>query len=229
MFVRGRGVDAELSGRLRVQGSASKPQVAGGFDLRRGTVSLAGTTLDFSRGKVGFNGTGPGGKIDPTLDFIATSSTTAVTATLAIGGYASAPTIKLTSTPPLPQDEILSYLLFKRSLKEIGPFQIASIAASLSELTGVGGGTANPLDTIRNGLGLDRLSVGGNTTGSGASVEAGRYVASGVYVGAKQGTGDGAGTGATLQIDITRGLKVETDVGSGKGGNSVGLTYQYEY
>ena len=229
VFVRGRGVDAELSGQLRIQGSASKPQVAGGFDLRRGTVSLAGTNLDFSRGKVGFNGTGPGGKIDPTLDFVAQSATTAVTATLTIGGYASAPTIKLTSTPPLPQDEVLSYLLFRRSLKDIGPFQIASIAASLAELTGVGGGGGNPLDTIRNGLGLDRLSVGGNSTGSGASVEAGRYVASGVYLGAKQGAGDGAGTGATLQIDITRGLKLETDVGSGKGGNSVGLTYQYEY
>ncbi|MDT7952717.1 MAG: translocation/assembly module TamB domain-containing protein [Acetobacteraceae bacterium] len=229
IFVRGRGVDAELSGELRIQGSASKPKVAGGFEMRRGAVSLAGTTLAFSRGKVGFDGTGPGGKIDPSLDFVAESSTTSVTATLTIGGYASAPTIKLTSTPPLPQDEVLSYLLFRRSLKDIGPFQIASIAASLAELTGVGGGGANPLDKIRNGLGLDRLSVGGTSTGSGASVEAGRYLANGVYLGAKQGTSGDAGTGATLQIDITKGLKVETDVGSGRGGNSVGLTYQYEY
>ena len=228
IFVRGRGVDAELSGELRIRGSASKPQVAGGFELRRGAVSLAGTNLTFNRGKVGFDGTGPGGKIDPTLDFIAESATTSVTATLTIGGYASAPTIKLTSTPPLPQDEVLSYLLFRRSLKEIGPFQIASIATSLAELTGVGGGS-NPLDTIRNGLGLDRLSVGGSSTGSGAALEAGRYVANGVYLGAKQGAGGDTGTGATLQIDITRGLKLETDVGSGKGGNSVGLTYQYEY
>lgn len=230
IFLRGRGVDAELSGELRIRGSASKPQVAGGFDMRRGAVSLAGTTLSFTHGRVGFDGTGTGGKIDPTLDFIAESSTTSVTATLTIGGYASAPTIKLTSTPPLPQDEVLSYLLFRRSLKEIGPFQIASIAASLAELTGVGGGGGNPLDAVRNGLGLDRLSVGGGSgASSGASVEAGRYIANGVYLGAKQGTSGDSGTGATLQIDITRGLKVETDVGSGKGGNSVGLTYQYEY
>ena len=194
IFVRGRGVDAELAGRLRIRGSASKPQVAGGFEMRRGTLSLAGTTLNFTRGKVGFDGTGPGGKIDPTLDFVAESSTTSVTATLTIGGYASAPTIKLTSTPPLPQDEVLSYLLFRRSIKDIGPFQIASIAASLAELSGTGGGV-DPLGRIRSGLGLDRLSVGGNSTGSGASVEAGRYVANGVYVGAKQGTSGDAGTG----------------------------------
>ena len=54
-------------------------------------------------------------------------------------------------------------------------------------------------------------------------------MANGVYLGAKQGAGGDSGTGATLQIDITRGLKLETDVGSGKGGNSVGLTYEYEY
>jgi len=59
-------------------------------------------------------------------------------------------------------------------------------------------------------------------------VEAGRYVGNGVYVGAKQGT-TGGQTGATVQIDITKGLKVETDVGTGSGANSVGLTYQFEY
>lgn len=229
VFVRGRGVDAEMSGELRVRGDASKPQVSGGFEMRRGQLSLAGTTLDFSRGKVGFDGTGPGGKIDPTLDFVADVTTNNVTATLNIGGYASSPKITLTSTPSLPQDEVLSYLLFRRSVKEIGPFQIASIAASLAELTGVGGEGSNPLGSIRSGLGLDRLNVGGNSTGTGATVEAGKYVANGVYLGAKQGTSSDSGTGATLQIDITKGLKLETDVGTGKGGNQVGLTYQFEY
>ena len=229
IFVRGRGVDAELGGQLRVRGDASKPQVSGGFEMRRGQLSLAGSTLDFSRGRVGFDGTGPGGKIDPTLDFVAETTANSVTATLIIGGYASGPTIKLTSSPPLPQDEVLAYLLFRRSVKDIGPFQIASIAASLAELTGVGGDGANPLGRIRSGLGLDRLNVGGSDTGTGATVEAGKYVASGVYLGAKQGTSSDTGTGATLQIDITKGLKLETDVGSGRGGNKVGLTYQFEY
>ena len=50
-----------------------------------------------------------------------------------------------------------------------------------------------------------------------------------VYLGAKQGTSSDTGTGATLQIDLTRGLKLQTDVGTGRGGNSVGLTYQFEY
>ena len=83
--------------------------------MRRGTISLAGTTLTFTRGKVGFDGTGVTGKIDPTLDFAADSTAGSVTATLGITGYASKPIITLTSVPELPQDEVLAHLLFKRS------------------------------------------------------------------------------------------------------------------
>ena len=227
IFVRGRGLDSELGGELRVKGTSTAPQVSGGFDMRRGTISVAGTTLTFTRGKVGFDGTGVTGKIDPTLDFAADTTAGAVTATLGIGGYASAPKIKLSSVPELPQDEVLAYLLFKRSAKELGPFQLAEIAAAVANLTGVGGG-ANPLESVRKGLGLDRLSVGGGASGSAPSVEAGRYVGNGVYVGAKQGT-TGGQTQATVQIDITKGLKAQTDVGTGQGGNSVGLSYQFEY
>ena len=229
VFVRGRGVDAELSGALRLRGTSASPQVSGGLDLRRGQISLAGTTLTFTRGKVGFDGTGLSRRIDPTLDFAADSTAGGVTATLGITGYASAPKIKLSSVPDLPQDEVLAYLLFKRSAKELGPFQIAQIAASLASLTGAGGGLGDPLDNVRRGLGLDRLSLGaGAKSNSAPTVEAGRYVANGVYVGAKQGTAGGQ-TGATVQIDITKGLKLQTDVGTGQGGNQVGLTYQFEY
>jgi translocation and assembly module TamB len=232
IFVRGHGLDAVLSGGLRVTGTSAAPQVAGGFNMEHGTFSLAGTTLTFSRGKVSFGGTGVTDKIDPSLDFQADAVTSTVTASLLVGGYASAPKITLSSSPTLPQDEVLAQLLFGRSAKELGPFQYAEIAAALADLSGTTN-VGNPLDTVRKGLGLDRLSVGGGTAnGSGgssaATIEAGRYVANGVYVGAKQGT-TGAQSQATVQIDIFKGLKAETDVGAGPGGNSLGLTYQFEY
>jgi translocation and assembly module TamB len=222
-----------MAGDLTIKGSSAEPQLGGGLEMRRGTIDIAGTTLTFTQGKIGFDGTGLTGKIDPTLDFIATSTAESVTATLEISGYVSKPKITLSSTPDLPQDEVLAYLLFKRSAKELGPFQLAEIAAGLAQLTGVGGsGGFNPLESVRKGLGLDRLAVGSSTaagsTTSTPTIEAGRYVANGVYVGAKQGT-SGNQTQATVQIDLTKGLKLETDVGSGTGGNQVGLTYQFEY
>ncbi len=233
IFVRGRGVDAVLGGSLHVGGSTTAPQVSGAFNMRRGTFSLAGTTLTFARGKVGFDGAGVTNKIDPSLDFEADSPTAAGTAMLIVSGFASMPKITLSASPPLPQDEVLAQLLFGRSAKELGPFQYAEIAAALADLSGTTSGASNPLESVRKGLGLDRLSVGGGQSGgsggsSAATIEAGKYVANGVYVGAKQGT-TGANTQATVQIDIYKGLKAETDVGAGSGGNSVGLTYQFEY
>ncbi|MBV9782532.1 MAG: translocation/assembly module TamB domain-containing protein, partial [Acidisphaera sp.] len=236
IFVRGRGLDAELGGRLHVAGTAARPLPSGGFKLRRGTYSLAGTTLTFSSGEVTFNGAS---RIDPTLNFIATSTSASVVATLTVGGYASHPTIRLSSVPDLPQDEVLAHLLFGQSAASLSPFQLAEIAAGLAQISGVTGG-GDPLNGIRKGLGLDRLSVGSSanpnqtTTASSSrnstapAVEAGRYVAPGVYVGAKQGT-SGAETQATVQIDIARGLKLETGAGSGQGANNVGVTYEFQY
>jgi translocation and assembly module TamB len=115
---------------------------------------------------------------------------------------------------------------------------LAEIAQALAALGGVG--SADPLAGVRSRLGLDRLSVGSSPTGTGAAVEAGKYVAGGVYLGAKQGvTG---GSQAQLQIDITRHLKFQTTLGTGGAvppataitpqndpGSSVGLSWQFEY
>ncbi|MGH7035509.1 MAG: translocation/assembly module TamB domain-containing protein, partial [Stellaceae bacterium] len=238
VFVRGRGVDAEFSGGLQIAGTSAAPQISGGFKLRRGTFSLAGHTLTFTRGTVTFDGSAPGGRLDPALDLAADATANGVTATLTVTGYADAPKIGLSSAPPLPQDEILSQLFFGQSVKQLSPLQLAEIAQALASLGGVGG--PNPLSTLRNALGLDRLAVSGasgNTTGT--TVEAGKYIASGVYVGAKQGvTG---GTQGQVQIDLTKNLKLQTTLASGGGepvtgatpdndpGSSIGLTYQFEY
>lgn len=228
IFVRGHGLNAELGGRLRVAGTSAKPEIGGGFTLRQGQFSLAGTTLTFTTGRVTFDGTGVENKIDPALYFEADSTSGGITAQLKVTGYADAPKISLTSNPPLPQDEILARLLFGRSVKDLGPLQYAQIAQALVEISGVGGGGGNPLNAIRKGLGLDRLNVTQGANGAGPSVEGGSYVANGVYVGAKQAT-EGQGTQAQVQIDLWKGLKLDTGVGAGRGANSVGLSYQFQY
>ena len=62
-------------------------------------AKVLGKLVGKLRGKVGFDGTGPNGKIDPTLDFVAESTANSVTATLNIGGYASQPKITLSAVP----------------------------------------------------------------------------------------------------------------------------------
>jgi translocation and assembly module TamB len=240
VFVRGHGLDAEMGGQLHMSGNSAALQIAGGFDLRHGNFSLAGQTLDFTSGRVAFDGYGLQSKLDPTLDFVAQTSSNGVTATLNITGYADQPKIRLSSSPDLPQDEILAQLLFGQSVKQLTPFQVVQIAQAVAAISGIGS-ASDPLAGVRKGLGLDRLSVGAASgTSPGATVEAGKYVANGVYVGTKQGTS--GGTQAQVQIDLTKHLKLETQLGTGgqpatgsavtpdnDPGRSVGLTYQFEY
>jgi len=240
IFIRGKGLNANLGGTLHVHGTGAAPMVTGGFELRRGDFSLAGTTLTFSKGDVSFNGLGVNGQIDPTLDFEADSYSGNITATLKITGTATAPKIGLSSVPDLPQDEILARLLFGQSMSQLSALQIAEIGAALAEISGLTGGGEGPLGSLRRGLGLDRLTVGGGgTNGSTPTVEAGRYVAKGVYVGTKQAAGGSGGTQVDVQIDLTRHLKLNTALGTGgtaqgatpdnDPGSSVGLSYGFEY
>ncbi len=230
VFVRGRGLDAELGGRVRLRGSLQNLQPEGGFFMRRGQFSLAGQTLNFSRGVVGFDG----GRItDPSLNFLAESANGNVTARLEVTGTAQKPKISLSSSPSLPQDEVLAQLLFGRGSSSLSPFELVQIGAALASLAGLTPTGGDALGGVRERLGLDRLSFGGG--GKGPTLEGGRYVAPGVYVGAKQGASLNS-TQGTVQIDVTRGLKLEASVGTGSatgstGGasSSVGVIYQFEY
>ena len=243
IFVRGRGLDAEMGGKLQVGGTIDDPDIGGGFGLRQGTLSLAGQTLTITKGRIGFDGSGPGGGLDPTLDITCESNSGGIDAILTVTGYADRPQIKLTSSPELPQDEILAHLLFNSSMSQLSPLQIASIAQGVASMSGATGGF-DPLGMVRKTLGIDRLSVsstnpGPGNTGSNTMVEAGKYVAPGVYVGTRQGMS--GGTQARVQIDLTRHLKLDTTLGTGGGtpatgttiendpGSSAGLTYQIDY
>jgi len=235
VVVRGRGLFAELAGTVKISGSTAAPQPLGSFHMVRGNLSIAGQTLTFDKGEVGFNG---GSLTDPSLDFVATSSTTTTSASLAITGTASNPQIKLTSIPELPPDEVLAQVLFHRNASSLSPFELAGIANSLAELSGTASGVGDPLGGMRQRLGLEQLSIGTNANGS-ASLQAGRYVARGVYIGAQQGAG-GNSSQAKVEIDIAKGLKVVGTVGTGanatpgatpadSAGTSLGLKYQLDY
>ncbi len=234
VFIRGRGLDAELGGTIHIKGTASNPIPDGGLHLRRGTLSVIGTTLNFTEGTIDFSGAGIS---DPSVHFVATSTTPTLVATLTVSGSASDPKITLSSVPEMPQDEILAQLLFGTSTSKLSPLQLAQIATALASLSGAAPGF-DPLDSLRTSLGLDRLSVGTNSSGN-PTLQAGRYVARGVYVGAQQ-SASGSGTQVTVQVDLAKGLKLEATAGSSGSSSatgsassedaaSVGVTYQFEY
>ena len=230
IFIRGRGMDAELGGTVQVSGDLNHLHPNGDFKLRNGQYSLAGQVLVFNQGSVGFDNNS---LTNPSLNFVAVSTRNNITATVTVSGSARKLKIALSSTPILPQDEVLANLLFGKGATSLSALEMVQIGAALASLTGVTAGIGDPLESARKLLGLDRLSAGGVNP----SLDAGRYIAPGVYLGAKQGIAGGAPQ-PVIQIDITKHLKLEGGVGSGAAAsstagststNSVGVIYQIEY
>jgi translocation and assembly module TamB len=225
IFVRGRGLDAEMSGSFQVTGDPSAPSVTGGLTLRRGDFNLAGRRLVFSRGVVTLDNLD---RIDPRLDFVATTSVQSTTIEVKITGTPRAPVIAITSSPPLPQDEAMALLLFGKPASGLSAFELISVAQSLAELTGKESPTTSVLGRLRQGLGLDQLRLGSSDrSGSGVSLEAGRYVAPGVYVGARQGAGGNSSRGV-VEIEVLDNTKIEGDIGADSNGR-VGVKMEWDY
>jgi len=144
ILIDGRGLDAEMGGNLKVRGTTATPVVSGGFELQRGFFTLANSKLTFTNGSVTFSGMGLQKKLDPSLDFTAQTKAAEITAVVHITGLADAPQIELTSTPELPQDEILARLLFGEPAAQLTALQLVQTGAALASLRGGGGSSLNP-------------------------------------------------------------------------------------
>jgi translocation and assembly module TamB len=233
IFLRGRGLDAELGGEVQVGGTLAAPQLAGGFMLRRGTLTVLDRRIDLNRANIGFDA----GGIMPNLDVLATSRASDVDVNVAVEGPARDPKISFTSNPELPADEVLARLLFGRRGGELSPFQMLQLAEALAGATGRPlPGPGGLMERIRRTLALDRLSIGQEKEGDqragqepGATLESGRYVADGVFLGLKQ-SADGGPPRVGVQIDLTPRLRLEAESGGNSlAGDRVGIAFEYEY
>jgi translocation and assembly module TamB len=190
--------------------------------MRRGQISKFGQRLDFEHGNISFDG----GVMDPRLDFLASTRAGDVTANIEIGGYASKPQLTLSSSPELPQDEVLSRLLFGQATGQLSPTQAIQLAQAAAEMAGVGGGGTGLLGGIQKSLGLDQLDFNTDASG-GSAIGLGRYLTKGVRVGVEQGI-DAGSTRATVTIDITDNIKGKAEAGGDSGGG-VGVTMEWDY
>ena len=98
------------------------------------------------------------GNLDPQIHFVAETPSRDVTAIVTVEGRVSAPEITFSSEPPLPQDEVLSHVLFNRATADLSAFQLAQLAAAAAELAG-GGGGPGIMSQIRGATGLDDLDI----------------------------------------------------------------------
>lgn len=199
--VRGMGLDSEWGADIHLRGTTAAPEITGTAEVIRGAYEFAGKRFDLTRGKIRFTGSTP---IDPQLDIVATGDANGVTATISITGTAAHTSIAFSSTPALPEEELLSRLLFGTSITQISAPEAVQLASALASLRGGGGG--DPINKVRSAIGLDRLRIVGAdaTTGRGTSIAVGKYLGRRFYL---ELVTDGRGYNATsIEFRITRWL-----------------------
>ncbi len=219
IFVRGRGVDAELGGQLRLTGTLSSPQPVGAFDLRRGRLQIGGQRLDFTRGRLAFTGT-----LAPELDFLAETRAGDVTARIGVSGPADEPVFAFTSEPSLPPDEVLSRLLFAKASGGLSAGQALQLAQVAAQFSGGSGGDA--FERLRRSLGVDSLDISLGASGSPA-VGLSRAISDRVSVGVKAGATPEE-TGVSIDVDVTRRIRIQGEV-TGNGSTGIGIGAEWEY
>jgi translocation and assembly module TamB len=207
--VRGLGLDSEWGADVRLRGTTAAPQIFGRADMVRGGYDFAGKRFELTRGQIFFDGDSPP---DPRLDIAATADETGLTATVTVTGTALKPTIAFTSIPALPEEELLSRLLFGSSITQISAPEAVQIGAALAALRG--GGGLDPINKLRTAIGLDRLRIVGAdaATGRGTAVAVGKYLGRRLYA---EVVSDGRGYNATqLEYRVTRWLSILATVSS---------------
>lgn len=219
IFIRGRGLDAEVGGSVRLTGPVTAVQPVGAFALTRGRLDILGRRVTFETGTVTLLG-----DLDPQLNFVARTEGDGITVFVIVSGRASAPDITFSSNPALPQDEVLSRLIFNRSMGELSPIQLAQLAAAAAELVG-GGGGGGLVESLRGAAGLADLDIVTDDAGN-VGVQAGTYIQDNVYLGVTAGAN--GQSKVTINLDVTDDLTIKGAAGQ-DGNSSIGVFYERDY
>ena len=220
MFVRGRGLDSEWKMGLQIRGDAAEPRITGRIERVRGTLDLIGKQFKLDRGRIDFDGAE---EIDPRIDIVLERETSKLTGRIVVNGPASDPRLNFTSSPALPEDEVLPRVIFGKSSQALTGSQAIQLGLGLATLMDGGAGT---LDAARAAVGVDQLRIEADEDGN-ASVAVGKEVAEGIWVGTKQPLGEG-GTSVAVEIDIFEDITIDTEVEAG-GESSIGIEWKKDF
>ena len=220
--VTGMGINSEWQADVRLRGGATTPELFGRVQLVRGDYDFAGKRFQLTRGDIRFQGGYPP---DPVINVTAENTGNGFTAFLNVDGTAQRPQIKFSSVPSLPEDEVLSRVLFGSRVTDLSAPEAIQLAGALTSLRG---GGFNPIGAVSKGLGIDRLRIlpADITTGRRTTVAAGQYLGRNVYV---ELATDAAGYNATsIEIGLTRTLSVLSQVAT-LGGTSASVRWKKDY
>ncbi|GAA6180897.1 hypothetical protein NBRC116594_23350 [Shimia sp. NS0008-38b] len=214
--VRGLGINADFNGGMKITGNTNSPEPNGELDLIRGRLDFLAKTFEIDEGRISMLG-----DFVPTMRVVAISEQPDATIYVILDGRLDDPQIVLESDPELPEDEVLSQLLFGRDLSSISALQAAQLARALASLSGQG--PSGP--RLGENSGLDDLGLTFDESGT-PGLRAGKYINENVYT--EIGVDSEGQSSISLNLDVTDNLTVKGKVGSDDD-SGIGLFFQRDY
>lgn len=218
-----QGLDATLAGKLRVyQRPNGIVRGEGQINLQDGRYKAYEQDLAIDQGKLVFTG---GSIDDPTLDIRAQKTVNSMTAGVAVSGRARSPRLNLYSTPTMPDQDILSVLIFDKPVTDLGSQDGITLLRIANSLRGDGQSQSmieKTTDKIQQTLGLTDLAL--DVNGESPTIQAGKQLSSKFYVGYGYGLLD-ATQSLILKYQLNDAWSIKADVGADSGAD---LRYQIE-
>jgi len=224
LTVRGLGIDSRWRTNLDIGGTVAAPRLTGEANLDRGDYEFAGRSFRLEHGVIRFRGESP---IDPLLDIRAEAQVQGLDASVNVRGTGLKPEISFASVPALPQDELLSRILFGTSITNLSAPEAVQLASAIAALQS-GNGSLDPINAVRRAVGLDRLRIvpADVATGQKTAISAGKYLGRKLFV---EVITDGQGYSATrVEYQVTRWLSVLSSISTiGRASANVRVSKDY--
>lgn len=226
--VRGRGLQARLTGQLQLRSTPAlpAPRVYGVVRTASGSYRAYGQRLTIETGELSFNGPYD----DPALNVLAIrpmARDTEQRVGVQISGSAQDPRVRLVATPDLPDAEKLAWLVLGRPATGAGAEAAILQQAALALLAG-NDSTLN--SGLAGALGLDEISYRGESlnadgTTRAAAVTLGKRISNELYLSYETGLAGAMGT-VSVFYDISRHFTLRARAGDE---NAVDLIFTWPY
>lgn len=205
-MLRGQGLNAALSGKMRLDGTLDDLAATGTLDLT-GTYLAYGQSLNIETGRLIFSGKIP----NIGLDILATRQVESAKVGIQINGSLQTLQLKLVSTPETSNENKISLLVLGQPMSAVGSNDMAMLSVAASALLSQGDSVS--LQTrIAQTIGLDSIDVRGSGS-TNYAVSVGKRINNKLVVGYEKSIVGLLNVGK-LTYQLTKRISIETRTGS---------------
>ena len=225
-YLRGHGLETQLKGQIAIKGTPQALDYQGRFTTVRGVFELFGKKFKLKNGQVSF----ANNAIAMTVSGVYKKAGQQIN--VDINGRDDAITLALSAVPPLPEDEIIAFIIFGKTLQNITPFEAVQLAAAVQTLRTGGAGFFDPVGGTREILGVDTLTidtekdVNGDT---GVNLGVGKYLNEKVYLELERTPNPSQPWRGNITIELTPTLTLESSTGGASGIEGFQLKWKRDY